>query len=207
MEVKHSSRESSIPNFEQIDWSAISYLQKKISKCQCDFRIEAYEKSIEKILDIPKRKAKDIKLAEEVFKDSKRELARKNTSSTRFGKSVEDYNYLQNQQTAILEFEFDDRKRDYKSIIYRGLYSLTQRERTALYIKATNRLDVIASLLGISERQYRNIVKLAQQKLHNFPGFKEAFFLAFLDTNFEEYDSFLMTFLFNNDFSTPSKAK
>jgi|SRR5690606_40279932 len=206
MEQNNFQRESSIPNNEQIDWPAITYLQGQLSKCQCDFRIEAYDKSIDKVLDIPKRKATDTKLAEEIFKDAKRELSRRNDKSTRLGKSIQDYHYLQDQKVSSVEYELDKQKEHLSNIIKDGLNSLLENERFALYIKATKAFHLIEGLLQVSQRQYRNILKKAQQKLQTYPNFKQAFFLAFLHTDFEEYDSFLQTYLSNNYSLIVSKA-
>ena len=206
MEHNNFQRESSIPNREQIDWPAITYLQGQLSKCQCDFRIEAYDQSIDKALQIPKRKAADVKLAEELFKDSKRELSRRNNNSSRLGKAILDYNYQYEQMDPAVEFELSSQKKALNNVIEEALNSLSESERFALYIKATKAFHLIEGLLQVSQRHYRNILKKAQQKLQAYPNFKEAFFLAFLYTDLEEYDSFLRTYLSNNYPLIVSKA-
>ena len=188
-------RASSIPTpLEQIDWSAVESLQQRRAKFPNNYTTDALEYAIDKALEGTNRKAIGTTLANDLFRDGKRQVARRLNPKSRIGRKMVDYQYLELYAFDIIP---DEIPTHLHHIIKNGFKCLSEKERKAIYIKAfgTRGCEIIEAIMGVSVRQYRNILKIAQQKLHQFPGFKEAFFLAFLETDLTEYDEFMKRYL------------
>lgn len=188
-------RESSIPTpLEQVDWSAVEYLQQRREKSPNDYTTDALEYAIDKALESTSRKATGATLAKDLFRDGKRQVARRLNPKSRIGKRIVDYPYLE-----LPPFDFipDEVPPYLHRIIHHGFSALSKKELHAIYIKAIGVMSQsdIKQVLGVSLRQYRNILKSAQMKLRVFPGFKHAFFLAFLETDLTEYNEFIAYYL------------
>src|SRR5579872_2034725 len=54
------------------DWNAYQSLQKKLSRTENQFRVEALEYALQKILQAPMREATGLRLAKDIYRDGKK---------------------------------------------------------------------------------------------------------------------------------------
>ncbi|MDT4834934.1 hypothetical protein FQZ97_685860 [compost metagenome] len=188
-----------------IDWIAVESLQKKRTRTKNEFYIDSIEYAIESALKSPIRLATGEQLAKDLFRDGKRVI-----SSI---KGLTGKNLINRETFEYLEPKFDFQSEVNDSSIYQAIdivksafFTLSQKEAFSLYIRAVGITDStdIHLILGVSVRQYRNLLNQARLKLKAYLGFTEAYFLLFINSDeadIKEFFNQLINGMFNNKLS------
>ncbi len=182
---------------QDIDWIAFQSLQKQRlgSKESC---IDAIEFALERVLKKPKRKAVGEQLARDLFSDGQKVRPAHKAFKGRDLVARRMYEYEQSQFS--LQKDVPD---DSLSLAVQTLKSafkqLTEKEAIALYIRYAGINDPvkIKTLLGVSVRQYRNILNQSRERLKSISGFTEAYFLTYIHADEDELQGFFSNLIFS----------
>ena len=157
------------------DWSAYQSLQQRLSRTENQFKVEALEYALQKILQAPLREATGLRLAKDIYRDGKKYATSllkpqgKNNLASHFFMEL----YCDMNDPTI---EFICSPLDSIKVITNAFTQLSSREKMTLYLKATGNdtQQIISDKLGIGTRQFRNLLLNAKIKLKKNIGFKEA---------------------------------
>jgi len=198
--------ESYVPSqTKPVDWMAVEILQNKRRRTKNEFYIDSIEYALERVLKSPNRIAGGEQLAKDLFRDGKRVTASVKGLTGRNLVNRQTYEYLEPK------FDYQAEVKDSSiflsvSIVKSAFNNLEQREAIALYICTTgiNTADSIYQILGVTVRQYRNLLNQARLKLRTFIGFTEAYFLLFIssdEVDLKDFFTQLINGMFNYQLS------
>lgn len=189
------------PETNAIDWNAIIFLQRKRRVTRKGFNLDSIEYALDKLLQLPDRKSAGKQLAKDLFRDGKRVTA---SSQGLIGRSLinkQTYHYLEPKDVEQAPVK-DASIHIAIQVVTLAFKNLSHREMLALQIRSRGNVSGIDidQLLGVSTRQYRNILNQARASLRSYPGFTEAYFLLYINSDDSDIKSFFSD-LINNIFT------
>lgn len=175
---------------QQIDWNAVDYLQKKCLTANDGFKIDSMEYALNRLLEKPNRLATGEQLAKDLYRDGKRV-----TISCRAIKG----NSLKHKKMYVAQLPKEDFQSEIEEqsihaaiqLVKSSFQKLPKKEALAIYIRTIGQTpEIINQYLGVTIRQYRNLLRQARKSLHSIVGFSEAYFLLYIHSEKEDIMAF-----------------
>lgn len=199
-------RESYVPSQTQpVDWTAVKFLQSKRRTTHDEFKIDSIEYALDAVLKSPKRMAIGEQLAQDLFRDGKRMTSARKGLTGRSLINRETYEFLEPKVDYQVEVR-DESISIAINIVSAAFNTLSAKEALALYIRTTgiDNSEDIGKILGVTVRQYRNLFNQARVKLRTYSGFRESYFLLYInsdETDIKDFFTLLMNDKFNDKLS------